>query len=64
MRIPAFLYDNFRNILRKKNFSLKFAKKHSQALFHRAIIAQIFLSEEKEKLAPGLLESESRRGKQ
>jgi len=51
MRIPAFLYDNFRNILRKKNFSLKFAKKHSQVLFHHGIITQIFLSEEKRKIS-------------
>ena len=49
VHIPAFLYDNFRISLYKKNFFLNFAKRHSQALFHRAIIAQIFLSEEKKK---------------
>jgi len=51
VHIPAFLYDNFRNILRKKNFSLNFAKKHSQVLFYHGIITQIFLSEEKRKIS-------------
>jgi len=37
--------------LRKKNFSLNFAKKHSQVLFHHGIITQIFLSEEKRKIS-------------
>ncbi len=51
VHIPAFLYDNFRISLYKKNFFLNFAKKHSQVLFYHGIITQIFLSEEKRKIS-------------